>query len=96
MKLINTLFHHGDNGGFPGVESATLPVHKTLALEAAASEAGCALEKALMASLKPSLFPQRPKIHRRRLMDVPPKAMFLICSPLAWFYEETFRWGLSD
>ncbi len=26
-------------------------------------------------------------------MDMRPKAMFLICSPLAWFYAETFRWG---
>ena len=43
--------------------------------------------------LKPRLNRTDTKIHRRRLMDMPPKSAFLICSPLAWFYEQTFRWG---
>ena len=95
LLSINALQDLHDREKLSGVEPATLSVHKTLVLEPTALEAGCAPEKALMASRKPSLFPQRPKIHHRRLMDMPPKAMFLICSPLAWFYAVTFRWGLQ-
>ena len=45
MSVINALVHQGDAGGFPRVEPATLPVHKSLVLEAVVAEPCTALKR---------------------------------------------------